>query len=154
LIEQTPVADDEPKLEEPKPNDEPPPLPATGIQGDGPPDGFGLSGTGSTGTGNGRGLGGSGRPSSRWGWYAAKVQTAVRDTISRYPRTREAVVNQQVRLWPDASGRISRAHLVGSTGDPALDTAITDALTGLQLSEPPPSDMPAPILLRLSSRRP
>jgi outer membrane biosynthesis protein TonB len=78
----------------------------------------------------------------------------VRDTISRYPRTREAVVNQQVRLWPDASGRISRAHLVGSTGDPALDTAITDALTGLQLSEPPPSDMPAPILLRLSSRRP
>jgi len=74
--------------------------------------------------------------------------------MSRHPRTREAVINQQVRIWPDATGRIARARLVGTTGDPALDAAINEALTGWQLAEPPPADMPAPILLRLTSRRP
>lgn len=153
MIEQTPVNEPEAKPE-PKPADDPPAPLGTNIQGDGPPDGFGLSGGKGNGGGTGTGIGGGGKSSSRWGWYAAKVQTAVGETLRRNPRTREAVLSHKVRIWPDSTGRITRAKLADSTGDSALDTAITDSLTGIQLPEPPPADMPSPILLRLSARRP
>lgn len=154
MVEQTPVNEPEPKPDEPKPADEPPAALSTNVQGDGPPDGFGLSGAGGGGNGSGRGLGGSGRAASRWGWYAAKVQTSIGEALRRNPKTRDAVLSEKIRVWPDATGRISRAKLAASTGDPALDAAITSALTGVQLPEPPPADMPSPILLRLSARRP
>jgi periplasmic protein TonB len=36
-----------------------------------------------------------------------------------------------------------------------MDEAIkTEVLTGLQLQQPPPPDMPMPMLLRLTARRP
>jgi TonB family protein len=60
-----------------------------------------------------------------------------------------------VRVWADPNGRISRAQLAGSTGDPSLDNALRDeVLTGLQLPEPPPAGMPAPITLRVTAKRP
>src|SRR5260370_38727827 len=56
-----------------------------------------------------------------------------------------------MRIWVDNTARVTRAQLVGATGNPSLDSAITDkVLTGLQLKEPPPSDMPMPIVLRLT----
>ena len=155
MIEQTPLPEDEPKPEEPAPADDPPADPGTNIQGDGPADGFGLSGNKGNGGGIARGLGGSGtKASSRWGWYAAKVQSGIGDALRRNPKTREAVLNHKVRIWPDNTGRITRAKLENSTGDAAMDAAITAVLTGVQLAEAPPSGMPAPILLRLSARRP
>lgn len=155
MIEQTPVAEEEPKPEEPAPADDPPADLGTNIQGDGPADGFGLSGNKGNGGGTGRGLGGSGaKASSRWGWYAAKVQSGIGEALRRHPRTREAVLNHKVRVWPDRTGRITRAKLESSTGDASLDAAITSVLTGVQLAEAPPAEMPAPILLRLSARRP
>jgi hypothetical protein len=52
-------------------------------------------------------------------------------------------------------GRIARAELAGSTGDPAVDAAIKNqVLTGLQLQEAPPSGMPLPIVMRITERRP
>jgi len=46
-------------------------------------------------------------------------------------------------------------ELSGSTGEPALDAALKNqVLNGLQLQEPPPSDMPLPIVMRLTARRP
>ncbi|MFZ3375433.1 MAG: energy transducer TonB, partial [Chthoniobacterales bacterium] len=70
-------------------------------------------------------------------------------------KTRSASLNVNVRVWPDATGRINRAQLAGSTGDSTLDSALRDeVLTGLQLQEPPPEGMPAPITLRLTARRP
>ena len=155
LIEQTPVAEEEPKLEEPAPADDPPADPGTNIQGNGPADGFGLSANKGSGGGTGLGLGGrGGKASSRWGWYAAKVQSGIGEALRRNTKTREAVLNHKVRVWPDRQGRITRARLESSTGDASMDAAITAVLTGVQLAEAPPADMPAPILLRLSARRP
>ena len=155
MIDQTPVPVDEPKPVEPQPADDPPADLGTNIKGDGPADGFGLSGNKGIGGGTGRGLGGNGTAaSSRWGWYAAKVQSSIGEALRRNPLTREAVLNHKVRVWPDNTGRIARAKLESSTGDAAMDAAITSALTGVQLAEAPPAGMPAPILLRLSARRP
>jgi protein TonB len=156
LEEQPQMAEPELKPEEakdepPKAKDEPPAGLGTNIKGDGTGDGFGLSGSGNGLFGRGSGQGNA----SKWGWYAGQVQSTVAEAMRRNPRTKSANLRVQIRIWPNTTGRITRAQLVGSTGDPALDNAITnDVLNGLQLQQPPPKEMPMPIVLRLTARRP
>jgi hypothetical protein len=159
MMEQEPVNEPEPKPDEPKETpkpDEPPPL-GTNLKGDGPADGFGL------GSGNGNGLGagnviggqGGGKQSSRWGWYAGLVQNQVAEALRQHNKTKNADLRIRLRIWPDASGRIERVVLGDSSGDPAIDEAIkNEVLSGLRLSEAPPSGMPLPIVLRVTARRP
>jgi protein TonB len=144
-MEQPMIKEEQPK--EAPPKDEPPL--GTGIKGDGP-DSFGLSDK----PGNGR-IGGNNGNGSKWGWYASQVQSRIQQALQQNRKTRTASLSVNVRVWPDASGRINRAQLAGSTGDPTLDSALRDeVLTGLQLEEPPPEGMPAPITLHLTARRP
>jgi outer membrane biosynthesis protein TonB len=144
-MEQPMIKEDQAKAEPPK--DEPPL--GTGIKGDGP-DSYGLSDK----AGNGR-IGGNSGNGSKWGWYASQVQSRIQEAMQRNRKTRSASLSVSVRVWPDSTGRIARAQLAGSTGDSGLDAAIRDEiLTGLQLQEPPPAGMPAPITLRLAARRP
>jgi periplasmic protein TonB len=143
-MEQPMIKEEAPK--EAPPKDEPPL--GTGIKGDGAGDNFGLG----SGSGTGRIGGGDG---SKWGWYASQVQTRIQQAIQQNRKTRTASMSVKVRVWPDTSGRISRAQLADSTGDPSLDNALRDeVLTGLQLQQPPPAGMPAPITLRVTARRP
>jgi len=144
-MEQPMIKEEQPK--EAPPKDEPPL--GTGIKGDGP-DSFGLSDK----AGNGR-IGGNNGNGSKWGWYANQVQSRIQQALQQNRKTRTASLGLEVRVWADTTGRINRAQLAGSTGDPALDSALRDeVLTGLQLQEPPPEGMPAPITLRLTARRP
>lgn len=151
MIEQTPV-ENEPKPEQAP--DEPPAADlGTGIKGDGPPDGFGLSGSGS-GRSNGTGSGNQ-QQRSRWGWYAGQVQSRIQQAVQTNRRTRAASIRAEVKVWADSTGRITRAKLTSTTGDAALDATLRDeVLAGLQLSEPPPEGMPMPINLRITARRP
>ncbi len=140
---------EEPMIKEEAPKEAPPPDEpplGTGIKGPGG-DNYGLG----SGTGNGR-IGGDG---SKWGWYAGQVQSRIQQALQQNKKTRTASMNVNVRVWADPTGRISRAQLAGSTGDQSLDSALRDeVLTGLQLPEPPPAGMPAPITLHVSARRP
>ncbi|OAM91039.1 TonB C-terminal domain-containing protein [Termitidicoccus mucosus] len=159
MIEQEPVAADEPQerpAETPQPAGEDAAPMGTNIQGDGPPDGFGLVGRGGGSIIGGSGVGaGSGRGGSRWGWYAAQVQNAIADALRKNDKTRVADLRVTVRIWPDEAGRIRAARLNGTTGSRELDTIIEkEILTGLTLREPPPADMPSPIVLRLTAQRP
>ncbi len=109
------------------------------------------------GGGGGKGTLGSNKrgSASKYGWYAAKVQSAIRQALSGNPSTRSATLSLQVKIWADTDGRITRAQLVGSSGNPAVDQSIKNqVLTGLQLPQAPPSDMPMPINLRISARKP
>src|SRR5271165_5959671 len=126
-------------------------------KGEGAGDAFGLVGRPGgnallwSGGGNGDGGGGG----TRWGWYAGQVQARVMDALQKNPHTRSAAFRVEVRIWPDTTGRVTRVQLVDSTGHPAVDAAIKEeVLTGLQLQEPPPTDMPLPIVMRLTARRP
>jgi len=142
-IEEPMVKEEAPK--EAPPKDEPPL--GTGIKGEGG-DNFGLG----SGTGNGR-IGGGG-DGSKWGWYASQVQSRIQQALQQHRKTRVASMSINVRIWPGANGRISRAQLAGSTGDPSLDSTLRDeVLSGLQLPEPP-AGMPAPITLRVTAKRP
>lgn len=142
--EQPMIKEEQPQ---PAPPKDEPPL-GTGIKGDGP-DGFGLGG----GAGNGR-IGGTTSGGSKWGWYASQVQGQVAEAMQRNRKTRSATLNVIVKVWPDSTGRVERARMASSTGDPSLDNAVRDeVLNGLQL-QPPPPGMPLPITLRLLARRP
>jgi len=91
---------------------------------------------------------------SKFGWYAAQVQSTIGDALRKNPKTRSASFGSQVRIWSDITGRVLRAKLSPSTGDPAVDDAINQSLTGLQLKEAPPAGMPMPIVMRVSAQRP
>lgn len=151
-----PPQQDEKKMEEPmikeeQPKEAPPKNESisTGIKGDGP-NAYGLSNKGGNGL-----IGGENRKGTKWSWYANQVQSRVQQALQRNRKTRSANMSVNVRIWPDASGRINRAQLANSTGDPLLDSAIRDeVLAGLQLDQPPPADMPKPITLHVAARRP
>jgi periplasmic protein TonB len=148
------IKEDKP-VDQPKPDasrdDAPPPGPlALDAKGDGPGDSFGLGGNP-----GGRGLLGGGGGGSRWGWYASMVQQQIEAAIRANAKTRNAVMTIRVRLWADETGRISRVQLASSTGDAEVDAVLRDQVfPGLSLREPPPKDMPMPMVTRITARRP
>jgi protein TonB len=159
VVEQTPVKQEIieekpvhiPKDAPPDQSDEPLPGPP-GLDDAGQGPGELLGRPGGKGFLGGGGGGGGG---SRWGWYASIVQSQIEAALRANEKTRHAVLQIRIRLWSDAVGRISRVQLVSSTGDSALDAVLRDqVLTGLQLREPPPKDMPMPINLRVIARKP
>jgi outer membrane biosynthesis protein TonB len=161
IIEQPKMAEPEFKEDKPleRPKDEPikeaknsePPGPLSlDAKPAGPGDLFNLGGKP-----GGNPFGGGGGGGSRWGWYASIVQTQIEAALRANPKTRNAVMQVQIRLWADTTGRVSRIQLVSPTGDTELDSVIRDAVfAGLTLREPPPKDMPMPIVIRVTERRP
>ena len=93
---------------------------------------------------------------SRFGLYAAQVQSSIEEALLQNNKTSAAIISGVlIRIWVDNTARITRAQLVGTIGDPSLDSAITnEVLTGLQLQEPPPADLPMPIVVRVTTHRP
>jgi TonB family protein len=150
MMEQQPVDADEAK---PEPTEAPSPSIGTNITGNGPADSFGLGSNKGGFLGNGSNSGRANR--SQFGWYANQMIKSFSEALSRNPRTQNASFAIKARIWADAGGRVTRARLAESTGDPALDAAIkNEILTGFQLQEPPPEGMPMPIVMRLTARRP
>jgi TonB family protein len=83
------------------------------------------------------------------------VQTQIEAALRANEKTRHAVMRVRVRLWPDATGRINRVQLVSSTGNSELDAVIRDqVLSGMTLREPPPKEMPMPIVMQVTARSP
>ena len=161
MVEQPKMVEPEIKQEKPveKPKDEPPkdskseelpgPL-SLDAKAVGPADVFNLGGKP-----GGSPYGGGGGGGSRWGWYATIVQAQIESALRANPRTRNAVLQVQIRLWADATGHVSRVQLVSSTGDAELDAIIRNEVLGsLTLREPPPKDMPMPMVTRVTARRP
>jgi len=144
MIKQDTITDDE------KPDDSPADAPGitTSLVGPGP----GMEGVGKSGSGGNRPV--LQKQNSPFGWYGRKVIKTVQDALGRNRLTSRAQFGNEVRVWADLSGRITRVKLKGTTGDKAVDQAINEALTGLQLEEPPPAGMPMPIVMRLSALRP
>lgn len=154
MVMQEPVVEDEPQPAE-APAEAPAADIGTGIAGDGPPDAFGLSTRGSgMRIGGGGGIGGK---ASRYGWYAAQVQRRVSAILRAHPLLRAAEFRStNVRIYADNTGRAVRISL-DSTGDPKIDQAIRDALTGVQVTDALVGDRPIPpmpIVMRLKAVRP
>lgn len=154
MIEQEPVAADElPPDDSPAAPDEPAVDLGTGLVGDGP-NSFGLTAGGGNRGGGTRQIGAR-AGGSRWGWYASRVQNSITQALANHSATRNAALSIQVRIWADRNGRVTRAELTNTSGDRTLDEIIRNQiLTGLVLTDPPPDDMPMPINLRITARKP
>ena len=83
-----------------------------------------------------------------------RCRKSIQEALSRNSVTGHADFTRRVLLWADASGRVTRVKVDDSKDDPAINVAIDETLTGMQLEEPPPKDMPMPIHLRFTARRP
>ncbi|MGJ4895383.1 MULTISPECIES: TonB C-terminal domain-containing protein [unclassified Bradyrhizobium] len=162
MIEQQKMA--EPEFKEDKPLDKPQDKPVKDAKDDQPPGPLSLDAK-ATGPGDLFGLGGKpggspyggggGGGGSRWGWYASIIQQQIEAALRANDKTKKAVIRVQISLWADSSGRVSRVQLLSSTGDAALDQALRDDVLGsLTLRQPPPKDMPMPIVTRVTASRP
>jgi len=135
-----------------QPQEDPSPTLGTNVQGSGPPDGFGL-GRRDTGIFSGQGGGGGQGTGNRFGTYFGQVKETLAEVLRQNPLTRNASFNIKVRIWADLTGRITRAKLVESTGDAAIDrTMRSGVLIGRQLPDTP-EGMKMPIELHLTARR-
>jgi hypothetical protein len=124
---------------------------ATNILGNGPDMGLRAG----TGGGGNRNRVGSSRRAGKWDHYAVTVQNTIAETLRRNAGVRSSAFTLKVRVWADANGRITRASLQETSGNQAVDQTIRNqVLTGLQLPEAPPADMPMPINMRISARNP
>lgn len=149
----------EPVEDEPAPSETPEAPPAesigTGIVGDGPADGFGLSGRGSGMRIGGGGGGGGSR--SKFGWFAAQVQKRVAAALRAHPALKTAQFRPTtVRIYADSTGRAVRVS-VDPTGDRKIDEALREVLTGLQVTDALLGDQPLPpmpIQIRVKAVRP
>ncbi len=160
MIEQPKMAEQEFKEDKPldKPKDEPvkdaknnePPGPLSlDAKAVGPGDLFNLGGKPG---GNPYGGGGGG---SRWGWYTSIVTAQVESALRSNPRTRKMATRIEIRLWADGTGRVNRVVITPSTGDAEMDAVIRNEVLGsLTLREPPPKDMPMPMVTRVTASRP
>ncbi|GKQ53273.1 TonB C-terminal domain-containing protein [Bradyrhizobium sp. Ce-3] len=161
MIEQPKMA--EPEFKEEKPVDKPKDQPAKDAKNDEPPGPLSLDAK-PTGPGDlfnlggkpgGSPYGGGGGGGSRWGWYTTIITSQVEAAIRANPKTRNMATQIQVRLWVDGSGHVTRVVLTPSSGNPEIDAALRNEVIGsLTLREPPPKDMPMPVVTRVTARRP
>jgi len=156
----------EEKVETPKPDpqadkapDAPPPGPNLGLdsQGVAGSDGFGLAARkGGSDLIGGPTLGGGGGAAplaNRFAWYGALIKERIQESVARDKALSTGDYRINVNVWVDAKGVVTRAELVGSTGDTQLDDALKLALRSLPpLREGAPGDMPQPIKLRITAR--
>jgi TonB family protein len=121
---------------------------ALGLVGN--PGGRGLLGGGGLGDDAGGQLGGG--TGNRYAWYYGRVASELEAAFRRQRKLASASTRVELRVWTEPSGRVARVQLVHSTGDEEWDRAI-ESVVGVRLPEPPPSDIPMPMILRLTARR-
>lgn len=119
----------------------------------GNPGGRGLLTGGGLGDGSGDGQLGGGSAASRYGWYYSRLAAGIEDEFRRQKDLVSAATRAEVRVWVDPAGVVTRVQLVRTTGNPRLDQAI-QSVVGLRFREPPPDDLPMPMILRVTARRP
>jgi protein TonB len=130
-------------------------------EGEGPGDAFNLVGNpggrgiltgGGLGDGTGDDFGSGNGAAARFGWYYAKIAVEIQEAFRKQKVLASASTRVDLRVWADPGGRILRVQLIKSTGDAAVDGAI-QSIVGLRLADPPPADIPMPMIARFTARR-
>lgn len=81
--------------------------------------------------------------------YDALVQARVWEALCADLRTAPGHYRSILQLRVAASGHISQASLVSSSGDPGRDAAMLAALANLKMDGPPPADLALPLTLAI-----
>lgn len=83
----------------------------------------------------------------RFNAYSGMIQHAMRDVLCRYEQTRTGPYRLVTRLWIGASGLVTRAELISSTGDISRDNILSGSFHELSIGSPPPAGLPQPVTL-------
>ena len=104
------------------------------------------------GNGSGNVIGGAGGSGSDgWQLYAGTIRSEVQGALRRDDKTRYGRWQVAVKIWLSATGMVTRADVVNSSGDPGVDNAIVRDLSGLGVGQAPPQGMPQPVHLRIAA---
>ncbi len=131
----------------PKPsaNNAPPGPPDLGLPSGAGPGDFGPSGSGGGGGGGG----------SLAGWYGSVIGSALYEAVTKDGRLEHAKGEIRARIWIGPDGIPTRVELITRLGDPKLDAAFEDiVLHQLRPSDPPPKELPQPVVIRLRAQPP
>jgi TonB family protein len=158
IIEQKQVEKPQEQPQEAK--ESPPPGDRLGVDAEGGSgsDGFGLVANkgGAALIGGGAGGGGGGSLMSKYGWYTAIIQNDLRRLLQEYMEKNGGIpegsckVSLQIKL--DDQGRILSYKVADACGNNRVDEAVNKVLQSARISEPPPSDMPKSIKIRISAK--
>lgn len=144
-----------PKEPEPKPVDAPPPtdtIKMDGPAGDGPSQ-FGAGVVANENKSGETGVIGGKKGLSAFAWYTNKVKSSIEEALAAQKELSQAQYKVVVFVWLALDGKVERAELQSGSGDSTTDNSIKAALQDLKsIGEAPPSDMPLPIKLRVTSK--
>lgn len=82
--------------------------------------------------------------------YYGRIQASLRQAFCAQRQTRPGSYRVAVAFRIGPSGTVSRAALLGSTGDRDLDAMIGEALGGLAIGAPPPNGFAQPVVLMVT----
>jgi TonB family protein len=85
--------------------------------------------------------------------YADTMLASLRDALQGDGSASHADYKITIRLWVSAAGDVARSEIVQSTGDVALDALVTKRLATVAC-QPPPQDLPQPMIFQLWTRSP
>lgn len=92
----------------------------------------------------------------KYAWYTRMIQDEIRKEIKRKLENSEdwpeSDRRAKVKIVLDATGRIVDFSLVTPSGSELLDKTVLSVLPQIQMSEPPPPDMPLALFVRLAPR--
>ncbi|MCK9915651.1 STN domain-containing protein [Microbacteriaceae bacterium K1510] len=84
--------------------------------------------------------------------YFATIQHSIEQAFCRNPQTAPGDYRIALRFRIGFSGEVLLPELLHSTGDAQRDDVIVALLRGLNLSEPPPPNLPQPVTMLISPR--
>ena len=85
--------------------------------------------------------------------YSRYMQSALQEAIERDERVSRVNFTAELIVWVDERGRLTKARIIKTAGDPKIDQALIDNSIGLILEQSPPSTLRFPQRVRMSGRR-
>jgi protein TonB len=98
-------------------------------------------------------IGGGGGGGNPFASYYLLLQKQIQQALARNSKLRGAQFKAIVKIWLSPDGHVKNYELVGSSGQADTDELIKAAMSEISsLGEGPPTEMPQPIRLRVTSR--
>lgn len=86
--------------------------------------------------------------------YSRFMSSTIQQAVQSNERTSSFVGTAEVDVWIDGGGRVTRATIARTSGDPLTDQDLVAALQAMPaLEEPPPSSLRFPQRIRIGGRR-
>lgn len=83
--------------------------------------------------------------------YAMSVGLAIQSALQHNKYVHDSQYQTQIIVWLSPRGAVRQSSLVASTGNPALDSAITKTVQNVSVGSSPPSGLPQPVFVRVET---